>query len=87
MGCRRVVRYYELLPETERDIYLLGDDPYDGEAVGINFAPSKLFKHPPPHGQRQPGKYVPATSGQSIAGLLNGSPFSEDARANCHPQS
>ena len=46
MGCRRVVRDYELLPETERDIYLLGDDPYDGEAVGINFDPSKLFKHP-----------------------------------------
>jgi hypothetical protein len=29
-----------------RDVYLLGNDPDYDEALGINFAPLKLFKHP-----------------------------------------
>lgn len=46
MGCRRLVRDYELLPETERDVNLPSHDPYYGEAFGIIFDLSELLKHP-----------------------------------------
>jgi len=45
MGCRRLVRDYELLPQTsETFIYLA--DPCHGQAVDVILDPSKLFKHP-----------------------------------------
>ncbi len=37
MGCRRLVRDYELLPETSLDINLPCHHPYYGEATGIKF--------------------------------------------------
>ena len=71
MGCRRLVRDARVIASNLRDIYLPGYDPYHGEAIGIDFDPSELFKHP------LKGK------GDNGSPLLIGEGLGERSKCNC----